>query len=159
MDLQFRIIEENNSNLIKHAKNELVTIGYDLNDTEEGPNKWMMESVLELLRVFDKQRHSGFSAPECISLFTKLASFKPLSPLKGTVDEWNEVSENLWQNKRCSCVFKNEKNEAWNITGKVFVEPDGITYKGKNSCVNVTFPYTPKTEYVKVDSEGNEIKE
>lgn len=157
MELQFTMVEESDSNLIKHAKVELAAIGYDLNDTEEGPNKWMMESVLELIRVFSKQGHSGFSAPECISLFTKLASFKPLCPLKGTDDEWCEVSENLWQNKRYSAVFKNEKDEAYDINGKVFIEPDGMSYTSNKSVVFITFPYTPKTEYVKVDSEGNEI--
>lgn len=148
---------EQESNLIKHAKRELVAIGYDLNDTEEGPNKWMIESVLELIDVFSKQGHSGFSAPECIHLFTKLASYKPLSPLKGTVDEWVEVSKNVWQNNRYSSVFKNEKNEAWNINGKVFVEPNGSAYTGKDSFVSITFPYTPVTEYIKVDNEGNEL--
>jgi len=52
--------KEEESDIIKHAKRELELSGYDLNQTEEDPNKWMVENVLELLRVFDKQGHSGF---------------------------------------------------------------------------------------------------
>ena len=86
------LVVSKDSNSIAHAKRELVAIGYDLNDKEEGPNKWIMENLFELLAVFSTQGHSGSSAPHCISMFKKLASFEPLSPLTGEDDEWNDVS-------------------------------------------------------------------
>lgn len=142
---------DNESNLIKHAKRELEVMGYDLNEKEENPNKWICENILELLEVFSKQGHSGSSAPYCISLFTKLANFEPVCPLTGNDDEWNEVGDNLYQNKRCSHVFKKDKNGvAYDIEGKIFRESDGCCYTSKDSCVDVTFPYTPKREYIDV---------
>ena len=57
------------------AKNELKLAGYDVNDPEDGPNKWLAEGTLELLEVFAEQGHSGSSAPYAIALFEKLASW------------------------------------------------------------------------------------
>jgi hypothetical protein len=138
-------------NIIKHAEIELKSIGYDLNDKEEGPNKWIVENLFELLTVFSKQGHSGSSAPYCINMFSKLANFEPLSPLRGTDDEWVEVSDNLWQNIRCGHVFKNNKGEVWDINGRVFIESNGCSYTCKKSVVYIDFPYTPQKEYVNVD--------
>ena len=155
------LIVSKDSNSIAHAKRELVAIGYDLDDKEEGPNKWIMENLFELLAVFSTQGHSGSSAPYCISMFKKLASFEPLSPLTGEDVEWNDVSmygdNPLWQNNRASNVFKNKNGQAYDVQGKVFREPDGCTYTGSESTVNIEFPYTPKIEYVDVDTEGNPI--
>lgn len=138
------------SNLIKHAERELTAAGYDLNDKEEGPNKWIMENLLELLDVFSKQGHSGSSAPYCINAFAKLARFEPLSPLYGSDDEWVEVGEGVWQNNRCCRVFKDKDGRAYDIDGRVFRELNGACYSSKNSRVYVTFPYTPTTVYVNV---------
>lgn len=142
------------SNLINHAKRELEAIGYVVDDIEsqpEDPNKWIVENILELISVFTKQGHSGMSAPYCINMFEKLARFQPLTPLTGEDNEWNEVSSGLYQNKRCSNVFKDTKNgKAYDIEGKIFKEEDGTCYTSKDSSVFIDFPYTPKSEYVRV---------
>lgn len=135
------------SNLELHARRELKAAGYDPDDKEEGPNKWIQENVIELLRVFSKQGHSGSSAPYCVDLFQKLASFEPLVPLQGTDDEWNEVSDDLWQNNRCSHVFKGADGKAYDIEGIIWRDPDGGCSQNYESRVPVTFPYTPKREY------------
>ena len=68
---------------------------------------------------------------------------------------------NVYQNKRCSRVFRQEDRfdgQAYDIQGKVFIEhgydEDGkettYSYTNSDSNVPVTFPYTPKTEYVDV---------
>ena len=138
------------SNLKKHAERELKLLGYNLDDKEEGMNKWMMESLLELIDVFAKQGHSGFSADYCANTFKKLALFEPLTPLTGNDDEWNEVGSDVWQNNRCSTVFKDNDGKAYDINGKVFREPNGRCFSSKDSHVYINFPYTPKTEYVNV---------
>jgi hypothetical protein len=135
--------------LIEHAKIELQAVGYDLNQAEEDPNKWICKNVLELLEVFSAQGHSGSSAPYCISMFEKLARFEPLCPLTGEDGEWGEVSPGHFQNRRCSHVFK-ENGEAYDIEGRIFREPDGCCFTNRDSRVLVTFPYTPKREYVDV---------
>ena len=144
------------SNLIEHAKREFRVMGYIPLDKEqeEDPNKWIQENVLQLIEVFSEQGHSGSSAPYCIEFFRKLALFKPLCPLTGEDSEWNEVSNNIYQNNRCSHVFKDGKDgTAYDIDGRVFREPDGCCYTNFDSRVFIKFPYTPKREYVDVDKE------
>jgi len=142
---------EKNSGLVSHAKREFMALGYDLEDKEDGPNKWIMENVIALLSLFGSQGHSGSSAPFCVSYFKNLAAWEPLCPLNGEPNEWQEVGESMFQNIRCSRVFKDGiDGVAYDIDGKVFREPDGVCYTSGDSRVNVTFPYTPKTEYVDV---------
>lgn len=131
----------------EHAEQEFAALGW--NSTEEGPDKWMRENVLELLEVFSKQGHSGSSAPYAIGLFEKLARFEPLGPITGADEEWCEVNEGLFQNRRCSRVFK-ENGNAYDIDGRIFRRPDGSCYTNGDSRVPVAFPYTPKSEYVDV---------
>lgn len=135
----------------EHAERELKAIGYDLNDQEDGPNKWIMQNLFELLEVFEKQGHSGSSAPYCANMFKNLALLEPLSPLTGDDSEWDEVSDGVLQNKRASHVFKDTEGRAYDINGRVFRGSDGCCYTNRDSRVYVKFPYTPKTEYVDVE--------
>lgn len=139
-------------NLEQHALRELRAIGYVPLDLpqENGPNKWIQDNVLELIRVFGKQGHSGMSASYCISIFEKLARFEPLCPLTGADDEWNNVAEDMWQNNRCSHVFKGADGRAYDIDARIFREPDGCCFTNYDSRVYITFPYTPAREYVDV---------
>ncbi|QDU34251.1 hypothetical protein KS4_23170 [Poriferisphaera corsica] len=150
------------SNLVEHAKKELKLAGYAGPD-EEGPNGWAYKNIIELIEVFAKQGHSGSSAPYVSETFSKLAEYEPLTPLTGEDDEWNDISaysdNPKWQNKRDSRVFKDKGGNASFIKGKVFFGPDGIGYTNSDSHVPVTFPFTPKTEYIKVDEEGNPLTE
>lgn len=148
------------------AEKELKLAGYDVNDPEDGPNKWLAEGTLELLKVFSEQGHSGMSAPYAVALFEKLAMWKPIAPLTGEDDEWNEVGESTWQNKRNSAVFKKEDGQAYWINGRVFWEwysapdiddgkPYKLTFTSYDSRVNIEFPWTQpdKPEYVFVPNE------
>lgn len=135
------------SNYIDHANRELKSIGYKLGDTEEGPNKWIVENIHQLLNVFAEQGHSGSSAPHVVKLFAKIALFEPVGPLRGTDDEWMEVGPDLFQNVRCGHVFK-DKGRVYDSEGKVFREPSGACYLNSDSRVDITFPYTPTRVYV-----------
>jgi hypothetical protein len=147
-----------------HAELEFKALGYQpIQETPpDDPNRWIQENVYELLEVFGKQGHSGSSAPFCIAYFETLAKFEPLSPLTGEAWEWEDVSEMsgqpMWQNKRCSHVFKDESG-AYDINGKIFIEPDGICFTNRESSVPVTFPYKPTTEYVDVPRTASVVKE
>jgi hypothetical protein len=162
------------SNMLTWAEAELKLAGYDINDPEDGPNRWLAEGTLELLKVFSEQGHSGMSAPYAIALFEKLASWKPIAPLTGEDDEWNDVGEGTWQNKRNSSVFKKEDGQAYWMDGRVFWEwythpeiDDGKPYKShytsSGSRVNIEFPWTQpdEREYVFVPTEQfpNEVIE
>jgi len=151
---------------IEWAEQELKLAGYDINDPEDGPNRWLAEGTLELLKVFSEQGHSGMSAPYAVALFEKLALWKPIAPLTGEDDEWNNVGESTWQNRRNSVVFKGEDGQAYWIEGRVFWEwathpeiDDGKPFKShytsRESRVNITFPWTQpdQSEYVFVPTE------
>lgn len=114
--------------------------------------------VLKLLEVFSDEGHSGSSAPYAINVFKTLAMFEPLVPLTGEDWEWNEVHDGVFQNKRCSHVFKQADRfdgQAYDIDGIIFydwyTDEDGNKSKsyftGRDSCVPITFPYTPTKEY------------
>lgn len=141
------------SNLTDHAKYELERAGWFDEDGMYGD--MMGHAVLKMVELFSEEGHSGMSASIAISLFKKVASFEPLTPITGEDDEWIDHGEGIahgrYQNKRCSHVFKDADGFAYDIQGKVFVEPSGASYTNSESRTPVSFPYTPETEYVKVD--------
>jgi hypothetical protein len=143
------------TNIETYAIDELTRIG--MYGSGDEMNDAMCEHILKMVNVFAEEGHSGFSAEYAISILQKLLRFEPLSPLTGENDEWKlcEYSEGeTYQNKRLSRVFKEGKDgQAYDIRGKVFVEPDGCSYTSRDSRVYIEFPYTPKTEYVNVEKQ------
>lgn len=109
----------------------------------------LSQSVLEIVRMFEEQDHSGMSAGVTVDILQKLLRFEPLTPLHGRDEEWMEIAEGKWQNKRCSHVFK-DGNDAYDAEGKIFREPNGTCFQSIDSHVPITFPYTPTREYVDV---------
>ena len=90
--------------LVDHAKRELEVAGLFGKDSDyEG---MLGDSVMELVKVFADQGHSGCSAGMCVALFGKVASYSPLAPLTFEESEWTNTGHNF-QNKRKSTVFKN----------------------------------------------------
>ena len=148
------------SDLVDYAKSELKKIG--MIDSGEPYNDAVTESILELIKTFSNQGHSGFTAPYTIRMFSRLAMFKPLTPLTGEDDEWHETEPGHYQNNRYSAVFKDKDGIAYDIHGKVFSDDGGETwYSSSDSRVNVTFPYTvpDKPEYVYLNKEKDENEE
>ena len=156
------------SNLIEHAKIELDVIGLR-EESEDEMNVAMRNHILHMVTEFAKEGHSGFSASYAINILTKLFSYKPLSPLTGDDSEWINVGDmhggiSLWQNTRCSRVFKDE-NGAWDIDGIHFWEwvnneetgsPYKAYYTTKDSRVPIKFPYIPKTTDIYLQTDGKE---
>ena len=131
------------------AKAELTRVGAFDKDSMYGG--MLGEAVMKMVDVFADEGHSGYSASIAISLFERVARFEPLTPLTGEDDEWNEIGSQeggpLFQNCRCPHVFK-DKNGAYDIEGRIFRDPSGSCFTNRESRVPVTFPYTPKREYV-----------
>lgn len=133
------------SNLVEYAKSELDRAGLTADgDTYDG---LVRQAALELIEKFSDQGHSGFSAGVVISIVERLMRFHPLTPLTGEDDEWSEVCDGLFQNRRCSHVFK-RNGEAYDSEGRIFEEPGGARYTSRDSHVPVTFPYVPTREIV-----------
>jgi hypothetical protein len=152
------------SNLRKHAISEFHAAGWtDENGVfEDDMQEAICKHVLKLLDVFTEEGHSGTSAPYTINLFKTLAMFDPIVPLSGDDSEWLEVGPGVFQNKRCGYVFKDVtkfNGQAYNFQGKIFREPNGCCYTSSDSRVLITFPYTPKSEYIDVPFDNTETNQ
>lgn len=142
--------------IVWHGRRELQAVGYDPDQDEEDPNKWIQQNLLDLLRVMSMQGHSGFSASYLVDTFSKLARYQPLAPLKGDASEWNEVGDGVWQNNRCSHVFKDADGRAYDIDARIYREPNGACFtRGGERCY-IEFPYTPTREYIDVPASAEE---
>ena len=155
-------------NSIDKAKIEFLKLGYKPIEEydQDDPDRWIQENVLELLEVFSKQGHSGFSAPYVINLFCKLAEHKTLSPIMCTDDEWGDINkemndnDDVYQNNRCSAVFKNGKNgKPYYLDAIVWRNQKGVTFTGAvlnskkekiYSHQTIRIPFNSKTFYIDV---------
>ena len=149
------------SNLVKHAKRELEFAG--LFDKDSDYDGMAGRAVMELVKVFAKQGHSGMSASLVRNLFNKVADFKPLTPITCEEEEWsNGISGNdTFQNKRCSAVFKEGKDgKPYYIDAIVFRGQNGSCFTGSSVKLKngdtiksgqfIKLPFTPKTFYIDV---------
>jgi len=102
-------------NLTDHAKYELELAGMFDEDSDYGG--MLGKSVMELVEVFAKQGHSGYSAHQTLAIFAEVANFKNLSPIGKSADEWVDQSEAsgepMWQNKRRGTTFSRDGGKTW----------------------------------------------
>jgi len=118
--------------LVSFAKQELKIAGLFDKDSDYGG--MLGDAVMELMKVFSKQGHSGCSASMTLALFQKVASYKPLTPLTFNEDEWVDV-EHCFQNKRNSAVFKKDKeSRPYYIDAFYMKNQTDVTYSG-SLCV------------------------
>ena len=139
--------------LIKYARKELEFAGLFDKDSDYGGR--LADAVMELVKVFAEQGHSGMSASMTRSLFNKVADYKPLTPITGEDKEWAECGAGF-QNIRCSAIFKETKDSTPYYL-------DAIVWQGENSRDTFTgqvedirsrqfikLPFIPKTFYINV---------
>ena len=106
------------SNLMKHAYDELKYCSIDISeeacnpknpkDPFDGYVNSCAKNAIEMLKIFDKEGHSGLSASVTLRIFNRLANFKNIDPLTNNPDEWQKLSgwEDVdWQNKRNPSCF------------------------------------------------------
>lgn len=156
--LAWTILRHKDGNLVGHAKRELKG-SYESGSEMDAQ---MAVHLINMVRLFSAEGHSGFSASYAASALNELLRFKPLGPITGNDDEWVEVGRQngkpLYQNNRCSGVFK-VGDRAYDVNGIVFREPNGSCYSNRSSRVPVTFPYTPKTITVDVPENATHEQE
>lgn len=103
--------------LVKHAEHELRLAG--LFDKDSDYDGMLGDAVLELVKVFAKQGHSGFSAHTTLRIFNEVANFKNLTPIGSTKDEWMDVTgmtadgKGTWQNRRRGTTFSRDGGKTW----------------------------------------------
>lgn len=103
------------SNLVEHAERELKIAGLFDEDSDYGG--MLGTAVLDLVKVFAEQGHSGFSAGMAIGVFTRLAQYDNLTPLTDNPEDWVEVADSLWQNRRKSSAFSTDGGRTYKVNG------------------------------------------
>lgn len=95
--------------LVQHAKNELHLAG--MWDADSDYDGMIADAVLELVKTFASQGHSGFSADYTLELFSKVARWKTLTPITDDPRTWNLIDaemagrEGLYQSTRSPDCF------------------------------------------------------
>jgi hypothetical protein len=118
-----------NSPLVSFAVSELGRVG-------EIYDGMVNEAAVDIVGLFSAQGHSGGSAQITTDIVNRLMRYQPLTPLTGEDDEWMEVGSGVFQNKRCSHVFK-ENGRAHDI--------ELPRAEGETQWTAITFPYTPES--------------
>lgn len=92
------------SAIVTHARSELKRAG--LFDSDSDYDGRLGVAVMELVHVFARQRHSGYSAGAVLSLFNTVGKQEALSSLTNDPKEWIDQSAvsgyPIWQNNRDS---------------------------------------------------------
>lgn len=96
------------SQLIKHARRELDMAGL------KGEQRKL---VMDLVAVFNRQYQDKKASPGTVTIFSQLATFKPLSPLTDDPNEWMSVSKDfdrpMWQSERYPAAFSEDGGKTW----------------------------------------------
>lgn len=125
--------------------------------------------IKSLVDKFYQSGQSGFSAPyvaECISMVVKkLCLRKPLSCIDDLDEEWIDFGD-VFQNKRCSALFKEKGKRAYYLDAIVFRDGEsnfsssGVFLKDGtkiSSLQFVKFPFQEKTFYVDVYEDNGKL--
>ena len=148
--------------MIEKAKYELDLILKKCNEEDRDMQEMINKDILEIVEVFANQGHSGFSANYSIPIINKLLKQSFVLPLTGEKDEWCEVTDGVYQNKREGKIFKQNDRfdgKPYYIDGKAFSDDGGKSwYTNKNSFVTVEFPLKelPKTKYIILNNLGDD---
>jgi hypothetical protein len=167
------------TNTQSFAKQELDILAATVPDAIVTP---FSKEILALCEAFGKSGQSGGSAPFTATVISKaikkLLLFEPICPITGADEEWINVrdisneDEIMYQNKRCSALFKSKSGKCWYVdaivkkvvqTGQCF---SGVFWLSREDylsgdktkeigCAHYvkSFPFTPKTFYIDVVEE------
>lgn len=179
MNIFKRLFKRNKkSNMLSWAEREIGLAiererEFERKDAEEHSKKYdpkgfsyggaIYESALKAYRSLSEDGHSGMSWSFTGKVLMRLMKGRPLTPLKGTDDEWVKTTEdNDWyQNNRCSSVFKHVFSDGtvkYTDNGyAVCIDDDngytcgfGSLYDEVYSRWPITFPYMPAEKPYKV---------
>ena len=137
------------------AREEVLALFVDPTNAEKGGP--LRDKLLQTLTMFDTHcPEDDDRRVAIVGALMRSLSFQPLTPLTGIDEEWVQLDEKSFQNRRHGSIFKRVEEDSvtyWNVDGKIFVDPQGNAYSGPDSTVAIEeFPYTPITEYVKIAS-------
>lgn len=167
------------TNTQSFAKQELNILAKTVPDAVITP---FSKEIFMLCEAFGRSGESGnsahFVATEISQSIKKLLLQEPICPIMGTDEEWvqvKDISENddmMYQNKRCSRLFKAKNGKCWYLdaivkkvarsgycwsgsfwlTKEDYLKRDESKIIGSSHYVK-SFPFTPKTFYIDVVEE------
>ena len=171
------------SNTCRFAEHELEILSKSATDPKNRPIiEPFKDEILSLCDKFGKSGQSGGSAPmtaTAISHAVKtLMLQEPICPITGIDEEWINVrdvsddDEMMYQNKRCSALFKSKNGKCWYIdaivkkvvqtghcfSGSFWLSKEDYLAGGKSKKIGCahyikSFPFVPKTFYIDVIEE------
>lgn len=94
----------NENGLVAHARRELNLIG-------EEPD--VIAGYLNVIQAFADMGHSGGSAMVAIPTINRLLQFENLAPLTTAPEDWIDVADDLWQNRRCGRMFSTDGGKTY----------------------------------------------
>ena len=170
------------TNTYNHAKIELDILSKSATDPNNRPIiEEFRDEILALCEKFGNSGQSGGSAPYTATALSqaikKLCLQEPISEISGIDEEWINVTEyndgrELYQNKRCSAMFKEGKNgKAYYLDALIKKTQSGSTWSGsfwlsredyltgnkdlmiRSRAYIKSFPFIPKTFYIDVIEE------
>lgn len=112
--------------VIEYAKSELKRINFGDEDSAV---------MIEILEKFFGQWDSGGAVWAVAPILQRCIAGKNLSPLTGQDDEWMDHGDGVFQNVRCSSVFKDPRFHE----GKLAFDIDALHPRAA-----ITFPYDPE---------------
>lgn len=137
------------SKFIEFATKELdlVLNQYEKGSVDYEKQKVLNETILNLVKVYEEYKYEGYSKTLIINTVNRLFKYKPLTPLTGEEDEWEEEDTKLETagtviNKRCPTVVKTVNGEAFDLESKIYSSDGGNTwYFDYNTEESISFPY------------------
>lgn len=166
------------TNTQSFAANELNILAKTVPDAIITPFR---DEILALCEAFGKSGQSGGSAPYTATAISKavkkLMLQEPICPITGIDEEWTNVreiseeDEMMYQNNRCSALFKSKSGKCWYVDAIVKKTESGSCWSGsfwlskedyltgdKSKMVGSaqyvkSFPFEPKTFYIDVIEE------
>lgn len=145
--------------LVEFAEGELNLLLKSCKDSESLKiQKAVNDDILDIIKLFSSQGHSGFSAGYSLNILKRLLDYKPLSAITGDEDEWEQLNYSpdlAYQNKRCPSLFRDADGKVYNVEARIFSDDNGHTwYNCKESREYVELPYEvpAKPECVIIDN-------
>lgn len=167
------------TNTQSFAKQELDILAATVPDAIVTP---FANEILALCEAFGKSGQSGGSAPMTASAISQAVKHlmlqEPICPITGVDEEWvnirdvSDEDEMMYQNKRCSALFKSKSGKCWYIdaivkkvvqtghcfTGSFWLSKEDFLAGDKTKKIGSaqyvkSFPFTPKTFYIDVIEE------
>lgn len=99
--------DDNQSNLIDHAKRELIATGWYRDDIA-----WA-NTLIAAVSEFTHYGHSGGSAPFAVGMLQELLMFRPLGELTSNPEEWQVMGHSCWQNRRDGRMLSYDGGKTW----------------------------------------------